>query len=56
MYLFFIVQDLHNEWLPFMRVNEYNDRSQFPVFVCDKASASGGLNKFHNTLHFDPGE
>lgn len=32
----------------------YNDRLQFCAFVCDKASAPGGLNKFHNTLHFDP--
>lgn len=42
--------------LSFTRPSEYDDRLQFQAFVCDKASASGGLNKFHNTLHFDPGE
>lgn len=47
-------QDPVNERFRLHESPGYNDRLQFSAFVCDKASAPGGLNKFHNTLHFDP--
>lgn len=48
-------EDLANERFRLQESAGYNDRLQFRAFVCDKAStAPGGLNKFHNTLHFDP--